>query len=60
MRIKRKNELNITLRNRTKQVIAVLTNPTLKLQIRIDFKWNRKVVLAVKSSSSSCQIRNIQ
>lgn len=33
---------------------------TLKLQNRIDFKWNRKVVLAVKDSSSSCQIRNTQ
>lgn len=33
---------------------------TLKLQIRIDFKWNRKVILAVKDSSSSCQIRNTQ
>lgn len=42
------------------QIIAVLTSPTLKLQIRIDFKWKRKVVLAVKGSSSSCQIRNTQ
>lgn len=33
---------------------------TRKLQNRIDFKWNRKVVLAVKDSSSSCQIRNTQ
>lgn len=37
-------------REQNKAVQVVLTNPTLKLQIRIDFKWNRKVVLAVKGS----------